>query len=111
MKTTLIVLLALLVMVANGQEMSSHKHQADSTWAKEKPEKPLPLYVCPMHSDVKSESPGKCPKCRMDLVKTDPMKMKDKKSVYTCPMHSEVTSEKPGNCPKCNMTLVLKKNK
>jgi cytochrome oxidase Cu insertion factor (SCO1/SenC/PrrC family) len=24
-------------------------------------------YVCPMHPDVKSNKPGKCPKCKMDL--------------------------------------------
>jgi cytochrome oxidase Cu insertion factor (SCO1/SenC/PrrC family)/DNA-binding beta-propeller fold protein YncE len=24
-------------------------------------------YVCPMHSEVKSSKPGKCPKCKMDL--------------------------------------------
>jgi len=27
-------------------------------------------YVCPMHPDVTSESPGRCPKCNMKLVKT-----------------------------------------
>lgn len=27
------------------------------------------VYSCPMHSDVKSKKPGKCPKCKMDLVK------------------------------------------
>jgi len=26
-------------------------------------------YVCPMHLDVKSNKPGKCPKCGMNLVK------------------------------------------
>jgi hypothetical protein len=26
------------------------------------------LYLCPMHSEVRQESPGKCPKCGMDLV-------------------------------------------
>ena len=25
-------------------------------------------YVCPMHPEVRQPSPGKCPKCRMDLV-------------------------------------------
>lgn len=30
------------------------------------------LYTCPMHPEVKSDKPGKCPKCGMDLVlKTD----------------------------------------
>lgn len=26
-------------------------------------------YECPMHPDVQSDKPGKCPKCEMDLVK------------------------------------------
>lgn len=25
-------------------------------------------YVCPMHPAVRQPNPGKCPKCRMDLV-------------------------------------------
>lgn len=27
------------------------------------------VYTCPMHPEVKSDKPGKCPKCGMDLVK------------------------------------------
>ncbi len=27
-------------------------------------------YVCPMHPDVRSDQPGKCPKCGMNLVLT-----------------------------------------
>ncbi len=27
-------------------------------------------YVCPMHEDVQSRKPGKCPKCKMKLEKT-----------------------------------------
>jgi len=27
------------------------------------------VYVCPMHADVKSKKPGKCPKCKMTLEK------------------------------------------
>lgn len=26
------------------------------------------VYLCPMHSDVRQPSPGKCPKCGMDLL-------------------------------------------
>lgn len=34
--------------------------------------KPLPaaLYTCPMHPEIQSHTPGKCPKCGMDLVRT-----------------------------------------
>jgi len=34
------------------------------------PSKPIQFqYVCPMHEDVKSTKPGKCPKCKMKLEK------------------------------------------
>jgi hypothetical protein len=26
------------------------------------------LYVCPMHSEIRQSSPGKCPRCGMDLL-------------------------------------------
>jgi heavy metal-binding protein len=26
------------------------------------------IYFCPMHSDVRQQGPGKCPKCGMDLL-------------------------------------------
>jgi hypothetical protein len=29
------------------------------------------IYTCPMHPDVQSPKPGKCPKCGMDLVPRD----------------------------------------
>jgi hypothetical protein len=29
---------------------------------------PAGVYVCPMHPDVTSSAPGRCPKCGMDLV-------------------------------------------
>lgn len=61
------------------------------------------IYTCPMHSDVISDKPGKCPKCGMNLVKKEAVK-----ETYTCPMHPEVVQDKPGKCPKCGMNLVKK---
>ncbi len=29
------------------------------------------IYTCSMHPEVKSDKPGKCPKCGMELVKQD----------------------------------------
>jgi len=34
--------------------------------------KAVKTYVCPMHPEVKSNKPGKCPKCKMDLRLTAP---------------------------------------
>jgi len=59
-------------------------------------------YTCPMHPDVVSDKPGKCPKCGMDLV----AKNQEPAVKYTCPMHPDVLSDKPGKCPKCGMNLV-----
>lgn len=88
-------------------------------------------YTCPMHPEVHSPKPGKCPKCGMNLVKekinAKPRKVtvvkpknnsaasekteKDNAVRYTCPMHPEVVSDKPGNCPKCGMKLVPQEKK
>ena len=36
------------------------------------------MYTCPMHHEIKSPTPGKCPKCGMDLVKRKDYKSMDK---------------------------------
>jgi FtsP/CotA-like multicopper oxidase with cupredoxin domain len=61
-------------------------------------------YACPMHPEVTSSEPGKCPKCGMQLL---PARSEEPSAVtYTCPMHPEVISSEPGTCPKCGMKLV-----
>lgn len=35
------------------------------------------VYTCPMHPEVTSDKPGKCPKCGMDLVKKETTNVKD----------------------------------
>ena len=62
-------------------------------------------YTCPMHPEVQSATPGKCPKCGMKLEE----KKKESAAVYTCPMHPEVQSATAGRCPTCNMKLEQKK--
>jgi len=74
------------------------------------------IYNCPMHPEVRSFQPGKCPKCEMDLIpavyeKIDSTKFSGAVSIedyYTCSMHPEVHSDKPGNCPTCGMELIKK---
>ncbi len=93
-------------------------------------------YTCPMHPDVISDKPGKCPKCNMELVQVDmesakgmqmdkpkheqEMKSSEEDSktetmmktaahnIYTCPMPQDypVLQYGPGKCPKCGMALV-----
>lgn len=58
-------------------------------------------YTCPMHKDVVTDKPGKCPKCGMKL-------QKKAMATYSCPMHKDVVSNKPGKCSKCGMKLEKK---
>jgi FtsP/CotA-like multicopper oxidase with cupredoxin domain len=58
------------------------------------------LYTCPMHPEVTSQEPGRCPQCGMKLLATVTA------TVYSCPMHPEVASEQPGRCPNCGMKLL-----
>lgn len=111
MKQIIVVITGLVIMNISvyAQEMKSHQHHMDTTKVEKQIEAKADVYVCPMHSDVTSDKAGKCPKCKMDLVKRETKKPAAMKAQYTCPMHPEVTSDKPGKCPKCKMTLVLDK--
>jgi hypothetical protein len=65
------------------------------------------VYVCPMHADVTSKLPGKCPKCNMKLVAAKAFSMSGGSGdFYSCPMHPDIVSNQPGNCSKCKMKLV-----
>jgi predicted Zn-ribbon and HTH transcriptional regulator len=109
-------ILALFVLVnvpVRSQHMKDHHRQKDTTRVENTAtvntvkDSVVATYACPMHSEVVSNQPGKCPKCKMDLVKTEMKKhTKEEAAGYTCPMHSDVKSDKPGKCPKCKMNLV-----
>jgi len=68
------------------------------------------FYTCPMHADVVSHQPGKCPTCGMELNASQKEQMKaEVAKVYTCPMHPAIALNKDGKCPECGKALVEKK--
>ncbi len=127
MKTTKILFVALVIglFTATNVQAQDHKH-GDSD--KASPPMTKEMYVCPMHADEKSEKPGKCSQCGMEMKKMkmksgdmnhgkmDHSKMKsdskeslstDMAAAYICPMKCEgdKTYDKAGKCPKCGMNL------
>ena len=90
------------------------------------------IYTCPMHPEIRQESPGNCPKCGMTLipegtahqvsqdhhghhhavppsaapdVSYDQVPKGWNGPVYICPMHAQVRQTAPGSCPICGMGL------
>jgi len=79
------------------------------------------VYTCPMHPDVKSEKPGKCPHCGMKLEKKTmtqekmkccqpcPMQMKEGEKSF-CPMMAKDVEVKIENLPDGISVKMTSKN-
>lgn len=106
-----VMLVTLCAMVLSFVSMN----QVQSQVVKKQQKKEMPaaktsqvIYTCPMHPEIISMKEGKCPICKMTLVKKEISAKDMAKLDYTCPMHPMVMSDKPGKCPICKMALVKK---
>ena len=138
MKTTKILFVALVMglFTATTVQAQDHNHKESDMKSEQMGKE---MYVCTMHADEKSENPGKCSQCKMNLKKMNmksgdmmhkKMKNHDMKdgnksevkmesrssdmaSSYICPMkcEGEKTYEKAESCPKCGMDLKQKGKK
>ena len=100
-KNNKLYLIGIILLFLNGFVMSINAQE--STLSKEIQAQTATVYVCPMHADVSSKVPGKCPKCSMVLIAAG---AGEDQQFYACPMHADVMSTKEGKCPKCQMALV-----
>ena len=92
-------------------ELEAERHQLDR-WLAASPDKILALvaqmddpaampeaagpvtYACPMHPEVTSEEPGRCPKCGMKLLAVDPGRQPD----------ADHHQQSPTTTPRCTTT-------
>jgi hypothetical protein len=77
-----VMLMAVAILFSAATVFAAHQATAVLDVTQTKKVKPAKVqYTCPMHPEVLSSKPGKCPKCGMTLVKKEAAKKPVKKKM------------------------------
>lgn len=67
-------------------------------------------YTCSMHPKIRSDKPGKCPVCYMNLTRVEIEKFEDSPTnssqLWHCKDYPDITSNTEGTCPKDGTPMV-----
>ena len=64
------------------------------------------IYTCPMHPEITSDKPGKCPKCGMELVQQNPASSGHEMNMMMCPTHGMVDMDHQHGKEKQNRKMM-----
>lgn len=66
------------------------------------------VWTCSMHPEIRSNTPGNCPKCNMPLVPVSTVSpaAEKRRKKYACSMFCIPPVDEPGKCPVCGMEMV-----
>ncbi len=111
---TLCIAVATVGYAQQQRDHLQHKKmvQKDSTAKKEEMKMPAE-YTCPMHPEIKSNKPGKCPKCGMALIEVKKEKkslMKQKMEAMKDGKYNCCTEEPCDECLKAHGSCSCKKS-
>jgi len=62
-------------------------------------QQPDPVWLCPVHTDVQSDAPGRC------SIDQRPFELRMLRAIWACPMHSHIRGRQGDSCPECGMKL------
>jgi hypothetical protein len=92
-KRFLILVSAIAFAAASGAPAQTHEHSGVSGGQEQEQEHESGVkYTCPMHPDVVSNHPGKCPKCGMTLVPKEKSKRSTPNAEHPASNHMSHTS-------------------
>ena len=105
----LLIVMSLIIFLGlafSYQEKSEQRKDGKTTT---KVEQQKDVYTCPMHPEIRSDKPGKCPKCGMNLQKgeqTETVQQPDDEMSSTCMEMCEMMMKNPSMMKKMHEQMM-----